>query len=261
MQRPGVARILKEILLCGKKTVIPSPPHSTENFDPDLELCIKNGWIYAELTDPGIATHDYIFASSLHSRYVQWHLCGSSGGSVMDKSVMDFALATIRHISPLSLMEKRHIMSSVQSVPEAQFQDEFYRACAAYTKNCVVSFPEFGTRRGRIDFFIPSKKWGIELLRNGDRLVSHVKRFTKGEYGKWITSGVMDDYVVLDFRPSKPRRSHNGTSPLFRPYWSYKLFSDLMNVYYIVYKNDWTEVEVYNNELEVVDRFVLSYAH
>jgi len=61
-------------------------------------------------------------------------------------------------------MEEHRIISSVQSVPEAQFQDEFYHACAAYMNNSVVSFPEFGMRCGRIDFFIPSKKWGIELL-------------------------------------------------------------------------------------------------
>jgi len=67
MQRPGVARILKDILFHGKKTVIPSPFHSTEKTDPDLEMCIKNGWIYAELTNPAIATHDYVFASPLHS--------------------------------------------------------------------------------------------------------------------------------------------------------------------------------------------------
>jgi hypothetical protein len=194
-------------------------------MDPDLEMCIKNGWIYADLTDPGIATHNYVFASTLHSRFVQWHLYADSRGSVKDNNVTDFALAVIRRISPLALIEERRIVSLVQSVPEARFQDEFYRACATYTNNSVVSFPEFGTRRGRIDFFIPSKKWGIELLRNGSRLDSHVKRFTEGEYGKWIASGVMDDYVVLDFRRLKPRKkSPEGTSPLFNLYRAYRLF-------------------------------------
>ena len=88
MQMLGVGRILKEILLHGKKTVIHPIPDSNEKWDPDLELCIRNGWIYTEHTDPAIATHDYVFASPLHARFVQWCYFGSRKG---EKSTMDLA--------------------------------------------------------------------------------------------------------------------------------------------------------------------------
>ena len=91
-------------------------------------------------------------------------------------------------MSPVSIAETRHLGTSVQSIPEAQFQNDFYAACCEYGDICLVSFLEFGMKKGKIDFFIHCKQWGIELLRNGDRLASHVSRFTKGEYGKLIVA-------------------------------------------------------------------------
>ena len=216
LQQPAVAKILLEVLRCGKKSVDEPSPFS--GTDPDLEICIQKGWLYSKPSGPMCATHDYIFASPLHRRFVEWMFLGGPEGErkLKEENLTKFALAVIRKISPLNLLEPRQVGSSVQSVPGAQFQDEVYRACLSHTKNCVVSFPEFGTKRGRIDFFIPSKKWGIELLRNGDRLSSHMKRFTEGEYVEWTRTGVMDDHIVLDFRPENlPKASHRGRPFLF----------------------------------------------
>jgi hypothetical protein len=44
----------------------------------------------------------------------------------------------------------------VQRPPEAQYQDEFYRCSHSYSKGSVVTFPEFGTKSGRVDFFPPN---------------------------------------------------------------------------------------------------------
>jgi hypothetical protein len=73
--------------------------------------------------------------------------------------------------------------------------------------------PEFaaaaGTRAGRIDFFLPSKKWGIELTRDGEKLLGHSDRFAaQGAYGAWLQSADMVDYILLDFRHDKPHRPH-----------------------------------------------------
>jgi len=206
-----VAQTLREVLRYGKKTRVIPAPHSDQPMDTGLSLCIKNGWLYDENPIPSIATRHYVFASPLHAWYIQWKLLGNPENVLENVTVTDFALKVIRSMTPLSLFQQREIGSLVQSVPEAQFQDEFYHACSIYTKNCLVSFPEFGTRHGRIDFFIPSKKWGIELLRNGNRLLPHIERFTEGEYGRWISSGIMNDYVVLDFRCTVPAKmTHNG---------------------------------------------------
>jgi len=53
---------------------------------------------------------------------------------------------------------------------EAQYQDEFYRCCHTHSNGSLVTFPEFGTAKGRVDFYIPAKQWGVELLRDGDQL-------------------------------------------------------------------------------------------
>jgi len=40
-----------------------------------------------------------------------------------------------------------------------------------------VTFPEYGTGYGRVDFYIPAKEWGVELLCNGDRLAERSVAF------------------------------------------------------------------------------------
>ena len=70
----------------------------------------------------------------------------------------------------------------------------------------MTTFPECGTPKGRIDFFIRSKKWGVELLRDGVELRAHNSRFTTGEYGTWLQNGNMKDYILIDFCSKKPTR-------------------------------------------------------
>jgi hypothetical protein len=212
LQRPGVARILQDVVLHGKKVVVAPAPFTDQKMDADLMLCVRNGWLYNEHPSPSVAAHVYVFASPLHARWIQWQLLGNSGGKVKEKTVLNFALAILRHFSPLNVNDECPIGSTFQSITESQFKDEFYRACTAHTRNCVVSFPEFGTKHGQMDFFIPSKKWGIELLRKGNRLLPHIKPFTEGEYGSWVTAGTMKDYIVLDFRLSKPPNKHCSRS-------------------------------------------------
>jgi hypothetical protein len=211
-----VARILQDVVLHGKKDVVAPAPFTDEKMDADLAFCVRNGWLHNEHPSPSVATHVYVFPSPLHARWVQWKLLGNSGGKVKEKTPLNFVHAVLRHFLPLNVTEERPIGSPFQPIPEAQFQNEFYRACSAHTRNCVVSFPEFGTKLGRIDFFIASKKWGIELLRKDNCLLPQIKRCTEGEYGSCVTIGTMKDYIVLDFRPSNPPNKNRSRSSLFR---------------------------------------------
>jgi hypothetical protein len=162
------------VVRTGKKSVIVPPPFESAGIDPALALCHKNGWLHYEQPKPSEATIHYVFSSPLHKRYVQWMLFGETK-RIKEMKLWKFAVAVIREFSPQNLVEPHELQFTVQTIPEAHFQDEFYHACCSHTKNCVMSFPEFGTKKGRIDFFIPSKKWGVELLRNGDRLHPHSK--------------------------------------------------------------------------------------
>ena len=68
-----------------------------------------------------------------------------------------------------------------------------------------------------MDFLLKKVKWGIECVREGDRLEEHICRFLKGgRYYEWIQKGYMTDYVVIDFRKTKPLhlKGINSTFPL-----------------------------------------------
>jgi len=109
----------------------------------------------------------------------------------------------------LGLVTRQYLFRSSHRPPEAQYQEEYYRCVHNLTRGNVRISPEyaaaFGSRAGRIDFFIPGKKWGIELTREGSKLDEHGSRFAKdGAYGQWLQTSDMEDYVLLDFRSTMP---------------------------------------------------------
>lgn len=106
------------------------------------------------------------------------------------------------------------------SPPEAHYQDEFYRALHDFTKGDVLVSPEFASAggasmAGRIDFCIASKKWGIEITLDGKKLQEHCDRFgASGAHGRWLASGKMEDYILLDCRSTRPVKPHSCKSSL-----------------------------------------------
>jgi len=184
-------------------------PHDQHPSDP-LRQCLERGWLFSE--HHAEEEIKYRFASQLHEVFATWLLLEREC-SIKAPNLRTFVLEVLKRFSPKNLKPREDLRSSSstpQSIPEAQFQQEFYYACFMYTKGSVTTFPECGTPKGRIDFFIRSKKWGIELLRDGDRLSAHIARFTKGEYGKWIEDGRMEDYIVIDFRSQVPTQVEHG---------------------------------------------------
>jgi hypothetical protein len=105
---------------------------------------------------------------------------------------------------------------------EDQYQKEFYRCLFNILEGNVVTSPEFviksGTKGGTIDFYVARKKWGLELLRDRDRLVGHMERFKSGgQYFSMIQSGDMERYIVLDFTVVPPTKTRPGNNPLPLP--------------------------------------------
>jgi len=202
LQEAGIPEILSRVVLEGHISLHPAETPSTA-----LRRCIRSGWLHNVMQMSSDSSLEYIFASKWHRRYVECLLCRNQTDSIVETSAAAFAQNVILKLSPLNLIP-REVGNSSQSIPEAQFQNEFYRASLAHTNSGAVSFPEFGNKRGRVDFFVPSKKWGIELLRNGDCIGAHAKRFTEGEYSNWINRKVLGDYVIIDFRTNIPRQGH-----------------------------------------------------
>ncbi|TDL13463.1 hypothetical protein BD410DRAFT_797614 [Rickenella mellea] len=207
-----------------------------------LYKCVKKGWLFNEPISGHEGMFIYTFTTPLHRRYIQEKLLGSETPvTIQEANIHDFVIAILRKYSPINLQPRKANPIS-QSIPEAQFQDEFYRASYAHTSGAVLSFPEFGNDRGRIDFFIPSKKWGIELLRDGNRLAAHAKRFTAGEYASWIAQGVIDDYAIIDFRTEMTMHKRPGYGKL----------------YFAVSENQWNKMVILNNMKEpIVEEFNL----
>jgi hypothetical protein len=61
---------------------------------------------------------------------------------------------------------------------------------------------------------IKKAKWGIELLRDGDRFNEHAARFSSdGSYGQWIANGDLSQFIVLDFCRKLPDSPWDRRSP------------------------------------------------
>ena len=126
-------------------------------------------------------------------------------------SVEALSFATVRRFSRVSLLSARKGLGAGLIAPplEAQYQDEFYRACYEVLDNYVYLTSELSGQLsgGRVDFQIKSIGWAIECVRDGDRLDDHVERFLPGgKYHSWMKSGEIQQHILLDFRKSKPKR-------------------------------------------------------
>ncbi len=204
-----------------KKLLVDGSILSDHKVNGPLNVCYKSGWVQADLDEVGTDSDDedeiepicYTFPSSLHRSYVSWRLMPPTN-EIPYETVLQLAIAVIGNFNPsqLSDPERRVGGSSKDRPPEAQYQQEFYRAFFDVV-GPAYSSPEYSTekgyRKGRIDFFIRSKNWGIELLRDGSNLQEHSSRFgPKGAYGMWIPTNKMVDYLILDFRSNRPQLAH-----------------------------------------------------
>jgi hypothetical protein len=179
---------------------------TTEDNRNALHLCFSKGWLHTDYIDNEIK---YFFPSSLHRWYIEWKLCGILDTSFRADNILDFVIDVISKFSPGMLSTTRRVSAAghVQRPLEAQYQDEFYRCCHTHYNGSLVTFLEFSTAKGRVDFYIPAKHWGVELLRDGDQLAQHSGRFSSqtGSYGTPLS---LTDYIILDCRTTQPRVHH-----------------------------------------------------
>lgn len=178
-----------------------------------FKVCHKKGWVHA--TEFGGVSR-YSFPSPLHRAYVSWLLHPTDVVLPSDFSTYDLAIhVTCRFTRPQVLRCARKPGGGGPQ-EEALYQDEFHRGLLKWFPGGVAITPEFSSASGarvpgRIDFFIHQKRWGIECMRDGDRLEGHSGRFADdGAYEQWLTDSEMDDYILLDFRASRPIKKHPG---------------------------------------------------
>jgi hypothetical protein len=103
----------------------------------------------------------------------------------------EFIVKVISVQSPLRLnfSEKKRICPAcIQQPPEALCQDGLYLCCRGRSNGSLVTFPVFGIANGRADFYIPAKKWGMELLRDGNQHEQHSGRLSQRQVSTLTTT-------------------------------------------------------------------------
>ena len=206
LRNPATARVFSAVISQGVVT----ESDFTSPADGDaLQQCFRNGWLHTDklpIGQPG--EFGFFFTSPLHRWYVEWKLFDTLPAIPFEAvDILKFVVDVVSKFSPHLLSAKRRIgPGGIWRPPEAQYQDEFYRGCHRCSNGSLVTFPEFGTAKGRVDFYIPSKQWGVELLRDGDRLSQHCGQFSKS--GTYTTTLPLSDYIILDCRTTRPTLPH-----------------------------------------------------
>ena len=201
---PHVADIFRDMLQLGSIKGTDSS-HS-------VHYCHKEGWIYSATANKGELV--YVFPSPIHSLYFQWKLLPSSG-PIPFTTPLELSIAVIRAFEPSRLSDLPRRVGDAGAVrpPEAAYQDEFYRSISKVTQGCVRVSSEYSVAEGacpsHIDFFIPSTMWGVQLLRDGHELEDWSHFRLGGAYGAWLKADDVMDYIILDFRGTRPQKSHN----------------------------------------------------
>ncbi|KAJ8596641.1 hypothetical protein M405DRAFT_928653 [Rhizopogon salebrosus TDB-379] len=212
-----------------------APEHQTA-----LRTSYINGWVHTEVLDS--IHHHYVLASPLHRQLLERKIWGKLPERVFKSShatPLAFCIEVIRQFSSNNLVSQRKVgPTGAPRPPEAQYQDEFYRCTHLISQGATTIFSEYALGEGRVDFYIPQKRWAVELLRDGQKLVEHCGRFlTSGRYGQ---SHDIDDYIVLDCRTTTPQRSHPNCK----------------NLYHVVFTRGFTGARVLDNKCGVVQDFI-----
>lgn len=163
----------------------------------------------------------------------------------------------ISKFSSISLRSYGHCLGpgAVVQPVEAQYQNEFYRACCIILNYNVYLTSEWSASptAGRADFHINSVGWTIECVREGGRLEEHIARFRNGgKYHGAITSGQTKQYIILDFRTSMPKKARGRVLSIFIFPLRTLLTSpkDIPYLYHIVFSENFTEYTVYKANLD-----------
>ena len=127
-------------------------------------------------------------------------LPGPDQGTASDhRPLLQVCLAAIKRLSPSAIQPRRVHSNGRSIISEATIQDEIY-CCLHYELHHLPILSEYAhSLSGRIDFYIYDKKWGVEILQNGNKsqVMEHMARF--GPDGKYRSWNILDDYIVINF--------------------------------------------------------------
>ncbi|KAK7683259.1 hypothetical protein QCA50_013521 [Cerrena zonata] len=169
----------------------------------------KYGWAVIEESSAGWTAE---FSSPLHRLWMSFHLL---------EQPLDDRFKTMTLVQ--FLRPPFYVLSICYLPPSRTGKPNFIAQAYALTNGRGIWLsPEYGTdlgipRRGSIDFHVGEKRWAIDILRDGDKVEDHLRRFnTPGVYHHWIQTGAITDYIILDFRINQAKKNYPGANEYYR---------------------------------------------
>ncbi|KAI9349716.1 hypothetical protein BDR26DRAFT_852661 [Obelidium mucronatum] len=213
-----------------------------EAMSEDVKILAQSLVLRGVFVEYGAHYQDFVFSSPVMRRFFTEKVFGipAARGKENPASLADLVYSIV------SSIDYTHIQSSLGTgiLPERAWQMEFYRTLFRCTHDFVTSADVgglFGTR-GAIDFTVHSHDktvfWGIELLREGNRVEDHIERFEDG--GRYeVMCRKFTDTCVLDIRREPKGRAPPDITDL-------QLFKNLTVFVYnesfssgVLYSNSW----------------------
>ena len=169
-------------------------------FD-EYAFCHRMGLLHTEQSANAHGETTFIFASPIHRKVAYRTLWGvEKDTDQREPSLQQSCIDAIARFSPKTLKNRRlDVKEKNWRIPERAFQNELF-LCLNLELQHLPILAEFSqSAEGRIDFFVSDRRWGIEVLQNGNNasIKEHVSRFSSpnGKYHSWRFS----DYIVLNF--------------------------------------------------------------
>ncbi|KAL4916695.1 hypothetical protein BDW62DRAFT_211811 [Aspergillus aurantiobrunneus] len=203
-----------------------------KNEDVGMQTCYQNGWINRITVGTHLTADIAVLPSRLHAKYIEF-IISLESRSLPARFTRLGDLHVWQHAA-----EGKKISTAAKCTPiEAQYQDEFYRSFNLLAGRGVPICSEWSrTRDGRVDFYIPEKKWAIELVRDHDRVCEHVSRFKAGgSYYSWIEEGLIDDWIIINCATSPPASGYSEP-----------------RLWNAVFTDDYTNLRVYDHQEELL---------
>ncbi|KAB8230344.1 uncharacterized protein BDW43DRAFT_314033 [Aspergillus alliaceus] len=184
--------------------------------DVGMQQCYERGWVH-RISVGEINTYDVVvLPSRLHEKWLEFIIGQDTRPLPARFNQLDtLCLEVLSKFSTINLrhaVQGKKMSTAAKCRPmEAQYQDEFYRSFNLLAGRGVPICSEWSrTSDGRVGFYIPEKKWAIELLRDHDRVNEHISRFKEGgRYFSWLKENMVEDWIIINCASSPPIRGYS----------------------------------------------------
>lgn len=244
------------------------------DYESATMLCYKSGWVQKVLLgDTDSLKQGYTFPSAIHRWNTQELLLPQLQPNKSPYSnILELCTAAIKLFNPPRFINAPPTPTSSgndpkPSLPEDHYAAELTRCINQCLSGGLLIVPQYGDKHqaggGAIDLFLGGLKWGIDIMKNGDRRQNRYNRFLPGgAYNRWLQNGSMTQWIILDFRTLKPEGIYNGKKNISQePKDSLVLIeicTDCPNYYRIYFTNNFHNVAISDCACKNIMTFTLT---